>query len=244
MTFLKTALILALAVSIDTWAAGVPASITGNVLDDSGNPVQGAVVSFQQVPELTRGQLGGAATGAIGYSTTAQSGSNGSFSVSGLPSGQYYLCAYPNTPGYLSNCEWTTVAPSIGVREGASLAAAPLVMRKGTVVQIVADDPAGVVQTTSGMVAVPGPHHFFPSVRTAAGYFSSARQTGQTGNQHTFTLTIPKTVTVELRHRSVGHRFRGDAPRRWRAVRGYGCRRTRYCDRWSGGQLSWRNCGR
>jgi hypothetical protein len=47
-------------------------------------------------------------------------------------------------------------------------------------------------------LAVPGPHHFFPSVKTAAGYFSSARQTGQTGTRRTFTVTIPKTVTCEL----------------------------------------------
>jgi len=187
-----------LVISSNAWAASASASIAGNVLDDSGNPMQGVVVSVQQAPQLTRDQLGRAVNSGVRFSATAQSGSNGSFSVSGLPSGQYYLCAYPNTPGYLSNCEWTAVAPLVQVTEGASPTPAPLVLRKGTVVQIIATDPSGLVQTTSGLVAVPGPHHFFPSVKTAAGYFSSARQTAQTGNRHTFTVTIPKTANVEL----------------------------------------------
>jgi len=45
VTLLKTGVIFMLVISSNAWAASASASIAGNVLDDSGNPMQGVVVS-------------------------------------------------------------------------------------------------------------------------------------------------------------------------------------------------------
>jgi hypothetical protein len=71
-------------------------------------------------------------------------------------------------------------------------------VRKGTVVSVVATDPARLVTPPSAPVAIPAGHYFFPSVKTAAGYFSIARLSADSAGQHTYSVTIPTTATVEL----------------------------------------------
>jgi hypothetical protein len=100
--------------------------------------------------------------------------------------------------GYLSNCEWNETVPTLTVGDGAQLTNLTLTVRKGTVVSIVAADPAHLVTPPSPPVAIPSGHYFFPSVRTAAGYFSIARISADSTGQHTYGVTIPTTATVEL----------------------------------------------
>lgn len=199
MTLLRTRAILALAISGAAWSQGDSSSVSGRVLDDSGNPLQGAMVWVQRVPEVSQNQLGQIVVTGVRFSASAQSDPAGGYSIGGLPAGRYAVCAEPATAGYLGSCDWTGAFPPTQVAAGASLAMAPLILRKGTVVQLIADDPSGLIQPASGAAATKAQkHHFFPSVETAAGYFSSALPTGQSGTQRTFTVTIPKTATVEL----------------------------------------------
>jgi hypothetical protein len=180
------------------WPAANSASISGSVQDDSGNVLAGATVEIHRIRESTRDRFGHVTSEGLAFSAATQTGADGGFRLSGVPAGGHFICAYPAVSGYLSNCEWNTIAQRTEIADGAQLTNRSLVLRKGTIVQIVADDPSGLVKPPSGLVAKPSGHYFFPSVKNAEGYFSSARFTGDTGSQHTYSVTIPKNVTVEL----------------------------------------------
>jgi hypothetical protein len=179
-------------------AADATSSISGAVLDDSGKAVSNVLVDVHRVRQFTRDQTGRLVGEATNFSAAMITDANGNFTATGLPSGQYLACAYPNGLGYLSNCEWNPTVPALSVGDGAQLTNLTLTVRKGTVVSIVAADPAHLVTPPSGPVAIPSGHYFFPSVKTAAGYFSVARLSADSAGQHTYSVTIPKTETVEL----------------------------------------------
>jgi hypothetical protein len=148
--------------------------------------------------EIGRDQLGRVVPTGVRFSAIAQSDPTGGYSIAGLPAGQYDVCAEPAGKGYLGSCEWMPASPPTSVAEGAISAMAPLILRKGTIVQLAADDLGNLIVPVSGIATIRGGRYFFPSVETAAGYFSSFQRAGQSGNQHIFTVTIPKTATVEL----------------------------------------------
>ena len=174
------------------------ASMSGTVQDDSGNVVAGVTVEAHLIRQLTTGQFGRVVSEGPAFSGTSTTDSSGRFALTSLPAGGYFVCAYPISVGYLSNCEWNTTAQRTDVPDGAQVAGLTLVLRKGTVVQIVANDPLSLVSPPTGLVAVPSGHRFFPSVRDPKGYFGVARLATSTAVQHIYNVTIPNTATVEL----------------------------------------------
>jgi hypothetical protein len=179
-------------------AADGAGSISGGVIDDSGNAVSNVLVDVHRVRQFTRDQTGQLVGEATHFSAVLSTDANGHFTATGLPSGQYLACAYPNGLEYLSNCEWNETVPVLTVGDGKELANLTLTVRKGTVVSIVAADPAHLVTPPSAPVAIPAGHYFFPSVKTAAGYFSVARLSADSAGQHIYSVTIPTTAIVEL----------------------------------------------
>ncbi len=179
-------------------AADSTAFMSGTVTDDSGNAVPGVLVDVHRIRQFTRDQTGHLVGEPTNFSAAVSTDARGEFEVTGLPPGQYLACAYPSGLGYLSNCEWNQTVSTMTVGAGSQVANLPLVVRKGTIVSIVAADAAHLITPPSGPVAVPSGHYFFPSVKTAAGYFSVARLSADSTGQHTYSVTIPTSATVEL----------------------------------------------
>ena len=179
-------------------AADAASSISGGVIDNSGTAVSKVLVDIHRVRRFTRDQKGRLVGETTHFSAALITDANGKFTVTGLPSGQYLACAYPSGLGYLSNCEWNETVPELTVEDGTQLTNLTLTVRKGTVLSIVAADPAHLVSPPSAPVAIPAGHYFFPSVKTAAGYFSIARVSADSAGRHTYSVTIPTTATVEL----------------------------------------------
>jgi hypothetical protein len=197
---MKLILILSISVcsSCIAVAADATSSISGGVIDDSGNAVPDVLVDIHRVRQFTRDQTGRLVGEATNFSAAVITDANGNLTVTALPPGQYLACAYPSGLGYLSNCEWSETVPTVTVGDGTQLTNLNLTVRKGTVVSIVAADPAHLVNPPSAPVAIPSGHYFFPSVKTAAGYFAIARLSANSAGQHTYSVTIPTTATVEL----------------------------------------------
>ena len=195
-------LILILSVSLcSPWvaiAADAPSSIAGGVIDDSRNAVANVLVDVHSVRQFKRDRTGRLVAETPPFSTAVITDANGNFTVTGLPSGQYLACAYRIALGYLSNCEWNETVPVLTVGGGTQLTNLTLTVRKGAVISIVAADPAHLITPPSAPVAIPSGHYFFPSVKTAAGYFSVARLSANSAGQHTYSVTIPATATVEF----------------------------------------------
>jgi hypothetical protein len=172
-------------------------SVSGSVLDDSGAVVPGAFVEIQLLPEFARDSSGHLVSTEAAVSVTAQVDSSGSYSAGGLPAGRYLLCAYSTTPGYISNCQWTTPVAVADIASNGNVTA-PLQLAAGTVVQIVVADPQGLIGAPGVRAVRSAVHYFYPGVMRADGYFAAARLVAQSGPQRTYAVTIPKSATVYL----------------------------------------------
>jgi hypothetical protein len=117
------------------------------------------------------------------------------FSVPDLIDGRYKMCVYPEALGYLSNCEFARPADAyFDIAKSVSGSAAkqvPLTIRRGTIVEIVVNDPRGLIRETTGF-------HFRPGVMTSLGEFKPAALTGRSAGQVTYAVTIPFGVSVSL----------------------------------------------
>jgi hypothetical protein len=172
--------------------------VTGGIRDDSGQLVPGAFVEIHRIVDLVRDKFGRTISRGPDFGSSVQAAADGSFAFNSVPEGRYFLCGYTHVSGYLSNCEWNTTAPTTALQASSNIAAASIVLRKGTVIQVIVNDPRGLVKPFTGLSPRATGHYVFPSVRTATGYFGMARFTGGTASQHTYSVTIPTSASVQL----------------------------------------------
>lgn len=140
------------------------ATISGTIRDDTGAVPPGITVQIRQLAQLSGITAWGRPVFLPGYSATIGLDDTGSFRFTGIPAGEYFVCAWSDSPGLLSNCEWTARHAPIGIRAGA--VRVPIVLRHGSVVTIRLLDRAH--RLAQG-------HRFQAGVITAGGYYAAAR---------------------------------------------------------------------
>ena len=178
-------------------AASLSASaqvLTGTIKDDSGAPISVAVtVEVHQVPQFAPG-VSGRAVLIPCFSAASAADSSGGYSFASVPQGQYWICAYPLSPGYLSNCDWSVSKPRPVTIGAVAPSALPLTLAKGAIFTLDVNDPTGFIKTAS----LNSGHWFYPGVMNAAGAYSPARESSINGTHHFFVVTIPTTSDVSL----------------------------------------------
>lgn len=197
---MKAGVLMAMMLCIESPAFPAGSSaISGTVRDDSGQTVPGTVlVQARRLADATSDASG---RPVVQYNTAfgvEQSTANGNFSFAGLPEGKYYICAYSEIPGYLSNCKWTAGAQLTELKSGTIVAGLALVLRRGSVVQINVNDAAKLITPHQTLSPQTSGHYFSASVKNADGYFEAANYISDSGSQHIYAITVPSTVTVEL----------------------------------------------
>jgi hypothetical protein len=120
-------------------------SVTGTVKDNSGALVAASVsVEIHQLPQPAGSQAGHPRL-ALGFSAAAAVDDTGAFSIPNVPSGQYWICAYASSQGYLSNCDWSATTNRPITIPAASQSPLSLTLAKGTIATLDVNDPNGKI---------------------------------------------------------------------------------------------------
>jgi hypothetical protein len=113
-------------------AQSTTGSLAGTVTGQDGSILRGVIVTYLLPP------LQGAQTVSGGMVTAA----DGLFQFPNLPSGTYYLCAYPAPGlGLLNTCEWTRNAQTAIVTAGQATTGVSIVIQKGQRLHVRVNDP-------------------------------------------------------------------------------------------------------
>jgi hypothetical protein len=100
--------------------------ISGIVIGDDGTLLAAVVTAHRQGMPAATGR--------------ADSATDGSFAITGLPSGAYGLCAVVRNGGYLDPCAWSAVIPSVQLDAGKAVTAYRLTLTKGDLLQVRVND--------------------------------------------------------------------------------------------------------
>jgi hypothetical protein len=108
-------------------------TITGSVVTAKGNPVAGATVLV-----LSRFPLDGS-TKFTAFDATVTTAKDGTFSVTGVPSGRFAVCPALDGSRYLPPCMWSS-EPVVVLSEGQSAKTGAITMSEGVDLYVRVDD--------------------------------------------------------------------------------------------------------
>jgi hypothetical protein len=203
MTIIRTLILLT---GCATFVATAPAqqsgSISGLVADQSGAPVAGALVLYQGMPTLAPNATGGVVVTIPSASSGLTTGTDGTFAISGLPDGQYSVCAYAATAAQLGSCEWGAYSPLIEVTAGGAVNNVALQLTSGVLLTLLVSDPNSVIQETAPNTLVNGllplyGGNFRIGVMLGTIY-ARAQLASQQGTTRTYTVAVPQNVSLDL----------------------------------------------
>ena len=117
-------------------------NLTGTVTDDNQRPVAQALVLYTLSREIVLAPGGSYSVRGPFINSGVLTGTDGRFMVTGLPPGDYHLCARAKTIVQLNSCDWQGDNTTISAGSG-STATKNLVLRTGTLIDITVADPHG-----------------------------------------------------------------------------------------------------
>ena len=170
-------LLCSLCVVIPLLGQTAAGSISGTVTDASnGKPIASAFVSATRtvLPPLR---------------VTAQSGSDGSFSLGGLPAATYTLCVTPASEGYLDPCVWSPPAPTVTLSAGLKSSGNTLRLQPGSILKIHLDDPGQLRYQKTKTGYLP---HLELGVQASKATLLPARQSSESPAGADFQVTVPR----------------------------------------------------
>jgi hypothetical protein len=185
-----------------TLVAAPLGSLAGQVIDEHGAPVVGALVSYQSVPTFAVGPIGRSVASGPRVGAAAKTDANGMFAVSGLPPAVYHLCAFGTRSTQLGSCEWTQGTTRADLTTRQSLSDLKLLVAEGTLVTFQVEDPRHQIrdltdfQQPRAMLPLTG-SNFAVGIFVGRRYVR-AKLVSTSPNSRTYEVAIPRTATVRL----------------------------------------------
>jgi hypothetical protein len=177
--------ILACGASAQTVATG---AISGTVLDDAGKPVSKATVVYNRVPDAVPVAKGVSRFGGPLVASQVVAAADGSFGISGIPAGQYYLCAIGTDAHHVSSCQTGKLSPPVAVGVGQTTTTA-LTILNGRLI---------TVHVTDAQARIAGGAKILIGTITAAGYYRRAMLASKGNGQFHYQVVIPKSEATAL----------------------------------------------
>jgi len=173
-------------------------TISGSVVDESGEPLAGAKVYYNNSPNIVRDQTGHTrVTGPIINATTI-TGKDGTFSVSGLAAGVYWLCADGTQSTHIRSCDWGFDATKLDLTKVSAAVNAKLQVHDGVALTFQVNDARAQIKdyaTEAGQVGAPGNFRIFV---VDGARVKAAQPVSASGSTRLYTLMVPKTRAVRL----------------------------------------------
>lgn len=161
-------------------------AINGQVLDDGGKGISGAIVSVaSDLPTPAPGQTPPPFTPFRALAVTA---ADGTFSVGNLPSGLIRVCAQVPNSLYVEVCRWPVAQTIITIGDGQSVKLPAIAMKKGFPLKIRVNDAAGLLSAAESPGKTVGVN---PGVFSENHLFVPAYEVSRDAGGYTYQAVVP-----------------------------------------------------
>lgn len=195
-----TSIVMMTAVLSAAAAAQSPSTgaISGRVVDGSGRPVAGATVTYSKDAEYIRDNGGRIVVKELGLNGVTTAGKDGTFSLAGLQSGRYHICAQGTQASQIGSCEWDGL-PVITLAPGQAVTDVTRTIWDATVLNIRVADPKGRIAAADkhGVVAA-RERRFAVGVSLENGFFRRADVLSESATQRVFRVRVPRNRSARL----------------------------------------------
>ena len=189
MQKMLTAVIIVVSLSSTSVAQDVrSSSISGAIVGDDGKPIANAMAAYRKLAVFSRAKDLRLTKIDPGFSGTIIAGPDGMFSISGLPAGEFHVCAQGVKTTHLNACVFDGV-PLISLSREQVVKNVIYTVHDGGILTIRVNDPDGLIQTSKG--ALPHNQRFLIGVRLA-GMYVRAHLLASTPTQKLYAMAIPK----------------------------------------------------
>ncbi|HEX5431203.1 MAG TPA: carboxypeptidase-like regulatory domain-containing protein [Bryobacteraceae bacterium] len=176
-------------------------SISGSVVDEAGNPVAAATVTYHNLSKLVRGPAGQIISVDPRVNSAVRTGTDGTFLIASLPPGTYLLCASGTKITQLRSCEWTGGPTRIDLSSGGT-ASATLGLTDGTLLLFAVDDPNGHIRDLADLPVLDGllpltGENFRLGVMVGSRYVL-AQLVSRSGGSRQYEVAVPKGATAKV----------------------------------------------
>jgi len=197
-SFIRRAVTASVAALLFVGPAAFAATVSGTVVDDSGAPVAGAKVYYNNAPKIVTDRAGHTQAHGPVITSTTSTGKDGSFSLSDLPAGVYWLCAEGIQPTQIRSCDWGFDATKIDLSTAPSATNAKLQVHDGVTLTFQVNDSRNQIKdfaSDAGKPAAPGNFRIF---LVDGARLKPAQPVSATGNTRKYALVVPKTRALRL----------------------------------------------
>jgi hypothetical protein len=194
-------LLLAAAAALATLIATLPLGaqgFSGKVVDESGRPLGAVAVDYTRLPTMVVKPRAGTSPGVRApgdpdRSGTLQSHTDGTFSTTGLPPGDYMLCVHAPSDLFADPCTWNKGRVRVAVGSTGSTAVDPVTVSAGVRIHLSLSDPQGLLPSGQELAptAVIG-------VLTGQGAVRRPTTVSRIGNTIDAVLTVPHDQNVSV----------------------------------------------
>lgn len=173
-------------------------TISGNVIDDSGTPVAGTRVFYNNSPASIRDRSGHTHMSEPLISSTVTTAKDGTFSVTGLPPGVYWLCAEALQPTQIRSCDWGYAGTKIDLTKNSSAGNVTLQLHSGVTLTFQVTDARNQIKDFPIGPLAPGTKGNFRIFVVDRSLVKWAQPVSVAGNLHQYNVTVPSTRSLRL----------------------------------------------
>jgi hypothetical protein len=176
------------------------ATISGTVVDDSGVAVAGTKVYYKNAPTTVRDRAGHTSVTGPVVSSSVATGKDGSFSVTGLPAGVYWLCAEVLQQGQqIRSCDWGFGSTKVDLTTATSADNVKLQVHGGVTLTFLVNDARSQIKDfAAGVMGMPSVVGNFRILVVNGTWLRPAQLVSVSGSMHKYAVTVPATRSLRI----------------------------------------------
>jgi hypothetical protein len=172
--------------------------ISGMVVDDSGVPVAGTKVAYNNSPTTVRDRVGHMKVIGPMVSSMLVTAKDGTFSVTGLPPGVYWLCAEALLPTQIRSCDWGFGGTKLDLTSETSASNVKLQLHAGVSVTFEVNDIHNQVRDYAADLTQPATPGNFRIFVVDGTWMKPAKPVTVNGAIRQYAVTVPAARAVRL----------------------------------------------